>query len=119
MYAALDAIHRRLHQVSNCVQRLLSRAQVLVRAWASECLDATHTTRHTGLAEQHEQTDLRCVAHVRSTAELHRKAWNIHDSHDVAVLLTKERHCTARTRFRVRHLLPLYRMRTPDFAIHD
>jgi len=88
-------------------------------AGAGEGLDAAHATRHAALADDHQEADLRRVAHVRAAAQLHGLAGHVHHAHHVAVLLAEQRHGAAGLGFVDGHDLGGHRAVLADLFVDD
>src|SRR6266511_793724 len=89
-----------------------------VGGWPRHRFDAPHPRRGARLVGEPEQRDLPGGGHVRPAAQLERHARHVHDAHDVAVLLSEERHGASGDRFPVLHLAGLDREVLPDVAVH-
>jgi hypothetical protein len=56
---------------------------------------------------------------VRAAAQLHRDSVDVHDAHDIAVLLTEQRHRALRPRLWIRHLSGRDRRSLENLLVHD
>src|SRR5690348_7113552 len=101
------------------MQRTLFAANELVCPGTRYRLDPPDASSDASLAHDLEEANLGRVAHVSSAAELHGKSGNLHDTHDIAVFLTEQRHRAGIARVLIGHLVGRDRDRLPDLPVHQ
>ena len=81
-------------------------------------LDTANTSSNTSFADNLEHTNLTYILYVRTATQLLGEVCNRYNANYIAILLTKESHCTGINCFILAHMSDFYIGALQDFTIY-